>query len=590
MSGSSEDPAAADTGGSAPTTVELTPSLSLDLYAVAAHLDLDALRKLQLVLPFDVILQDPLVLRENPALASDDRFDVRWEPGLLDGPTSARFAVVDRDRTTGVVRPAAVWDAGRRRFVKGGEVLDVSRRDEPEFHQVNVWALLQYALAFYEGSFGLGRPIPWGFDGNRLTVLPHAGTGKNAFYERATKSLNFYQFGDDENRTYTCLSADIVYHEFAHAVLDGIRPHYLDSTSVETRAFHEFFGDISAILLSLRNTRFRQTIAEQTLGDLAAATNLSSFAEEFGRQARGRAFLRSAANSKTMSHVSNSTDAYTMSNVLTGTMYEILLAISKQYLEREHERHDSGATSRTPSAKRVFWNAIQRMQRMVIQPLDLLPPVDVTFRDYALAVLRAEQLADPIDPHDYVGLMLDVFVARGILDEEDRTALSEVRYLHRQEGLRSAYDIDDWSRSRPAAYRFLHDNREDLLIPLGADLVVADLYDTTKYGRAGHRLPHEVVLQYVWHEDVALDDTHTTPLRCGGTLVFDTRGNLRSWFRKPGASLADDEQTLGWPQRGDSRIRRAWHAEVAAGQQRRQALLDDIAARPDAFRSGASGS
>ncbi len=56
------------------------------------------------------------------------------------------------------------------------------------------------------------------------------------------------------------------------------------------------------------------------------------------------------------------------------------------------------------------------MQNMAIQPLDLLPPVDVTFRDYALAVLRAEEIANPTDPDDYRGMMLDVFIKRGILE------------------------------------------------------------------------------------------------------------------------------------------------------------------------------
>ena len=63
----------------------------------------------------------------------------------------------------------------------------------------------------------------------------------------------------------------------------------------------------------------------------------------------------------------------------------------------------------------AFWDTIQRMQQMAIQPLDLLPPVDVTFSDYALAVLRAEEIANPADPDDYRGMMLDVFIKRGIL-------------------------------------------------------------------------------------------------------------------------------------------------------------------------------
>ena len=38
----------------------------------------------------------------------------------------------------------------------------------------------QRALDFFESGFGLGRPISWAFEGNRLIVVPHAGYGKNA--------------------------------------------------------------------------------------------------------------------------------------------------------------------------------------------------------------------------------------------------------------------------------------------------------------------------------------------------------------------------------------------------------------------------
>ena len=56
---------------------------------------------------------------------------------------------------------------------------------------------------------------------------------------------------------------------------------------------------------------------------------------------------------------------------------------------------------RGKSAKEALWFTIRRMQCMAVQPLDLLPPADVTFEDYALAVLRAEQIANPTDPDGY---------------------------------------------------------------------------------------------------------------------------------------------------------------------------------------------
>ena len=108
------------------------------------------------------------------------------------------------------------------------------------------------------------------------------------------------------------------------------------------------------------------------------------------------------------------------------------------------------------------------------------------------------------------------------------------------------HDIERVSRSRTAAYYFLSDNRRALRIPAHQDIVVVDLYDNAKMGVAAERLPREIVLEYLWAEEVALNDDEsqglkfgsyngkTMALQCGGTLVFDERGNLLSWFRKPG--------------------------------------------------------
>jgi hypothetical protein len=108
------------------------------------------------------------------------------------------------------------------------------------------------------------------------------------------------------------------------------------------------------------------------------------------------------------------------------------------------------------------------------------------------------------------------------------------------------HDIARVSRSRTAAYYFLSDNREMLRIPPHQDLHVVDLYDNSKYGAAAERLPREIVLEYLWGEEVELVNDpeqglsfgrwngKTYNLDCGGTIVFDGRGNLLSWFRKPG--------------------------------------------------------
>ncbi len=359
-------------------------------------------------------------------------------------------------------------------------------------------------------------------------------------------------------------------------MLDGIRPYYFESSLVQTGAFHEFMGDLTAILIILRNNEFRGKLAETTGGDLSEATHLSNIAEEFGRTVADQPYLRTAQSMSPdgteklkMSHVEDSDGPHRVSEVMTSAMFDILLALSKHYIE------DRGRT-----ASQAFWNAIQRMQRMAIQPLDLLPPVDVTFRDYALAVLRAEELSNPTDPNNYIELMIKAFLDREILDAGDEKVLREPRYVYDRLRLSVFHDIDDISRSRAAAYRFLDDNRADLFIPAEQDVIVADLYDSKKLTRQARRLPRQIILEYIWREDVELRgeqfgeyDGATTALLCGGTLVFDENGNVLSWSRKPG--------TQGGSSKG-------WQDESKEGKKRREEFLANLARRVAAGQVGAA--
>ncbi|MCA9062865.1 MAG: hypothetical protein KDA96_07395 [Planctomycetaceae bacterium] len=546
----------------------MTRATRTALYAASSYLPTAAAQETGLQIPFDVYLQDPLVSREDPKFGFDKDFQVPWEPGISDGPTSARFAVVDFNGDTGLTAPMAKWSNDC--FVDpDGKVLDRKNADVLQFHQVNVWAILQRALRFFEEGQGLGRPIPYGFEGNRLIVVPHAGYGENAFYDRESKSLQFYYFDRDEGRVFTCLSTDIIHHEFGHAVLDGIRPYYYESSQAETAAFHEFVGDLTAILIILRNNDFRRKLAETTGGNLSHAEHLSSIAEEFGRTVVDQPYLRSAKNTLKMSDVRDCQEPHQLSQVMTGAMFDILLAISDHYISKRGE-----------TARQAFWNAIQRMQRTAIQPLDLLPPVDVTFRDYALAVLRAERISNPTDPHGYFELMLQAFVNREILTREDADEQREPAYVYDRLRLSVFHDINAISRSRAAAYRFLNDNRTDLLIPANQDVIVADLYDANKQTRQGQRLPRQVILEYLWREDVELEGAQfgkhagaVTTMLCGGTLVFDENGNVLSWSQKPGTQSGPGER---------------WKTSLAEGRERRERFLTNLSQRIAAGHVGAA--
>jgi hypothetical protein len=588
--GSADEPRARRRTG---ITADLSPKNQVSLYAAARYLPTDVETTCGLKIPFLTFFKDPAVAKANPQLAIDEKFLVNWEPGLTDGPTSARFAVVDYNTDTGHLAPPAVWDEPNRRFTNNGVPLTRDSADVLQFHQASVWAVLQRALDFFENTNGLGRRIPWAFEGNRLTVVPHAGYGQNAFYDRESKSLQFYYFESDNGTVYTCLSTDIANHEFGHAVLDGLRPYYNESTLVETGAFHEFMGDLTAILLSLQNGEFRALLTEGIADETETEEVLSSIARQFGEAVEGTPYLRSARNSFKMSDMAGATSPHRVSQVMTGAMFDLLRELIRHYRNEPPEDSpgepaEGAGPPRSP--RMALANAAQRIHRMAVQPLDLLPPVDVTFHDYATAVCRAQQIANPVDPNNYFGTLLKVFRDREIFDDDDVKELKTSRYLYERLSLSVFHDVGEISRSRPAAYRFLDDNRKDLLIPAFQDFVIADLYDANKCNRQGARLPRQIILVYVWREDVALNgpefgayDGRMTNMLCGGTLVLDDNGNVLAWSRKPG--VQEYGKPLSLNNRETALVRR-WRAAVEEGKRRRDALLKDVAAQIAAGRIG----
>ena len=564
--------------------VNVSPEVRVSLYAQGQYLPSD-LRKEQglLEIPFVTYYQDPFVANTFPEQGFNQKTLVNWEPGLLDGPTSARFAVVDYDGDTGKLESPAQWvstDSFEGYAGADGEPLDAAKAKSFTFHQVNVWAILQRTLAFFEDGNALGRRIPWAFECNRLIVVPHAGYGQNAFYDRQSKSLQFYYFDDGDETVYTCLSTDIVSHEFGHAVLDGIRPYFNESSSLETAAFHEFLGDQTAILQALLTKKVRQEQADETGGDLAKATTIASIAEQFGQAVQGKPYLRTGNNDFKMSNKAGETDPHSLSEVLTGAMFEVLRRLAENYMKVEDDDPEQpGKRKKKPRTPRqAFWDATVRMQHLAIQPLDLLPPVEVRFRDYGKAVCRSQQLADPLDPEGYYSMLLEVFEKREILTPADVAELKQPAYLTDRLPFSVPHNIDNISRSRAAAYRFLDDNREALLIPANQDFLVADLYDAKKRGRQNVPLPRQIVVQYVWREELLLDGErfgeysgrHTTML-CGGTLVFDENGIALAWALKPGSLPYGGKRDRG------GKVKQMWDEAVAEGAARRQELLNGIA-------------
>jgi hypothetical protein len=94
--------------------------------------------------------------------------------------------------------------------------------------------------------------------GSILPVDLDFGVDLNAFYDR--EGLKFFH-GTGAGRTvFSGESPDVVCHELGHALLDSFKPQLFDAASIEVAAFHESFGDMSAILSALQLPSVREGV------------------------------------------------------------------------------------------------------------------------------------------------------------------------------------------------------------------------------------------------------------------------------------------------------------------------------------------
>lgn len=142
----------------------------------------------------------------------------------------------------------------------------------------------------------------------KLPVALDEGTQLNAFYSRdddgQQPGLHFFHGTVLGTTLFSGESPDVVCHEFGHAVLDAVRPELWDAMAGEIAAFHESFGDMSAMLSALRLRSFATRLLTESGGRVACTSRLSRLAEQLGwgiRQCRPDAVapdcLREAANS-----------------------------------------------------------------------------------------------------------------------------------------------------------------------------------------------------------------------------------------------------------------------------------------------------
>jgi hypothetical protein len=144
------------------------------------------------------------------------------------------------------------------------------------------WAL---ADALARGAGYWSKRVPAGTtwqagNGSRLIAVPDEGVDLNAYYDR--NGLHFFHDTVRGITVWSGESPDVVCHELGHAILDAIKPQLWDAASIEAAAFHESFGDISAILSALQIESVRESVIEETGGQVSTASRLSRLAETLG--------------------------------------------------------------------------------------------------------------------------------------------------------------------------------------------------------------------------------------------------------------------------------------------------------------------
>ena len=179
----------------------------------------------------------------------------------------------------------------------------------------------------------------------KLEVVLQAGSEVNAYYDRGQLSFHVATVTDHDSRAQVRIgtgeSPDIVAHELGHAVLDAIRPELWDATFTEVAAFHESFGDISALLCALAVDDIEAEFATLSGSSVFQSSRVSRLGEQMGwalRQQRpdlpDRDCLRDAVNTffyvspetlpTTAPSASLSSEPHNFSRVFTAAFMRVL--------------------------------------------------------------------------------------------------------------------------------------------------------------------------------------------------------------------------------------------------------------------------
>ncbi len=279
--------------------------------------------------------------------------------------------------------------------------------------------------------------------GKTLPVVLDDGVDLNAFYTRGgfgdAPGLHFFHESVAGRAYFSAESPDVVCHEMGHALLDAIRPQLFNAQTIEAAAFHESFGDMSAMLSALQLASFRQVVLNETGGVMNRASRLSRLAEQLGAAIRvqhpdavDRDCLRNASNaffyrdpqtlppSAPASQLSS--EPHSFSRVFTGGFLDALTGVVK-------------ALSASPTADDLL-KASQDLARILVAGVRVAPVVPEYYSQVAANLISAGE-ASPFSGK-YRDALKSAFVRRGILSLSGAAGLTSAGMAGRARAVASS--------------------------------------------------------------------------------------------------------------------------------------------------------
>jgi hypothetical protein len=325
-----------------------------------------------------------------------------------------------------------------------------------------VYAVAMKTIANFERV--LGRKLLWAerpYDENdnllraaedryvqRLRIYPHALREENAYYSPAKASLLFGYFNastaDPRDElpggvVFSCLSHDIIAHEVTHAILDGMHRRLLDTSNPDMIGFHEAFADVVAIFQHFTLPGLLADQIQRTRGNLQSNSLLAQLATQFARSTGRGDALRNALGTfdrrgrreaPDPTALSRTFEPHERGAILVAAVFDAFVRMYESRIA-DLRRIATGGTGVLPDgeihpdlARRFAEEAVRTAQRvlnMCIRAVDYLPPVDVTFGDFARALITADIDFYSDDPRRYRLAFIEAFRNHGIYPLDVRT-------------------------------------------------------------------------------------------------------------------------------------------------------------------------